>query len=182
MSWRPSGLWVVNVGGRALLCDSYLIAEWRNDPWKGFDLAEGYWSHVKGTQYRHGTRWGFDDKTRRWGDIEVTDAQAGRVIRGFVKQFPPPSVRVQRDALKDREGYSTRVLIAFSTRSGRTVWVDPEFLETVLHLIDGEPAEWRNDGFTKPLHALDERGRWLGAIMPVLVPEQRAVVMKKAAA
>ena len=164
-TWKPDRLHVVNVGGRALLTDGYILSEWRRDPWPGFDLPEGAWRRTKGGGYEQ-------RQARRAADAwpqeprPVSDAQARREVRTLVDIFLPPQTHMFRT--DENRMLDAMTLQAFSGTPCK-LWVDVARLNQLLWLIDGEPSEWRGSLPHQPLHAVDERGRMMGMIMPVLV-------------
>lgn len=171
MTWTPERLYVINVRGRAILSDHYIMGEWRRDPWPGFDLPEGVWARVKGREYDQATGHvnGYGQREKR-KPISLT--QGRWTINDCLRRvLPVPETVVVRDPAGDivDEWSGPKGLQAFDSGHHK-VFVAPRHLSDLVYLIDGEPAEWRNFTQTSPMHALDEKGKWLGAIMPVRRP------------
>jgi hypothetical protein len=162
VTWYPDRLFVANVAGRALISDHYIIGEWRRDPWKGFNLPEGAWTRTKGHQYEPTIYHGPNKKYRGQPAPEFVIA---RVLRDLLAKFPPPSTVLTTDGTRYRADYIADDVVRFDGTN--PVWVNRSFLASLVSLINGEPAEWRGGRESQPVHALDERGKWLGAIMPI---------------
>lgn len=170
-SWRPRELMIVNVRGRAILCDHFVCAEWRRDPWPGFDLSEGWWDRVGGTPYErhtqehpHGRGCGCPRQEAPFGPIRSA-------IRELLARNPVPAEAATEDRLVAVASTPDNDIAyrIFTLRNRERMLVDPYYLDALLTVIDGEPAEWRAESVERPLHAVDERGRWLGMVMPVRV-------------
>lgn len=177
--WRPDELIIVNIRGRAVISDRYLCATWRRDPWPGFSLAEGWYERVGGRTYRPvmEVREHTCGRKYRWQECgcvpeEPTLELWRKGISEWLRRHPVPmeaAKRVAETTVTAARNIDNGLLSLrrFDLADGSEMWVDVVLLEALVHLIDGKPAEWRAQDSHAALHALDERGRWLGALMPV---------------
>ena len=164
MSWYPDRLMVANIAGRALLSDSYIIGEWRRDPWEGFDIPEGAWRRVKRHEYEPAKYYG--PKPQLW-DKETPVSEVQRNFRDMLKKCPVPTNVVTSIGTAYKTADMDHPIVRFDGRGTGSIWISRSLLRSLICLIDGEPAEWRGSSPEKPIHALNERGKWLGTIMPV---------------
>jgi len=172
VTWDPHILYVANVKGRALLSDGFILAEWRQDPWKGFDPDEGIWRRVGRHHYEPRRIYG-DDGARAATYVDA---------RKSLRCLPPGPARHPRIAgvgvpvvpgqiVTKLCGWGQSPLPVVPFESGVfTTCVDRARLAHFVHLIDGDPTRWTCAGPEKPVDAWD-RARWLGGIMPMRVRE-----------
>jgi hypothetical protein len=160
-AWYPDRLMVANLYGRALISDTYIMGEWRGDPWKGFDMPEGAWVRTKWHEYEPSL-----NKTQ-------SVAWTRRMFSGVMPKRPPRrTFELSRTSITmpaPRDVWE-RQLELFDGGT-EPLWVSRALCQHLIRIIDGPPAAWRGDGEKNPIYALDEKGHELGAIMPVIVPK-----------
>lgn len=150
----PRRLFIANLAGRALICDAYLIAEWRADPWKGFDLPEGAW------------------ELKRGGTHQYDESPPGIDVRGILRSFDgsradvkgPATTDVRRTDIRKVSSYDQKTPMLRLRGSGFLMQVDESRLDALVRIIGGEPESWRTSDEHDRLHAYDG-DHWLGTLM-----------------
>ena len=157
MRWFPKRVLVGKVDGRILIGDSYVLGEWRRDPWPGFDLEEGEWELTRANTHRY----------ERTANLWLTRARLGTMPPKYVQRT---HVEVCPDKIEEGVGPQRSMRLQWFSNEAKDVgvWLGVEPVANLCHLLDGEPDQWRaiEPAALEPIHALID-GKWAGAIMPV---------------
>lgn len=161
----PDRMIVGNVRGGALLTDTYLVAEWRVDPWKGFDLPEGFWNRTRRHEFEP-----YESRNGKAPSQMLRTIMPANRNGAYYRWTPTSEVRVERCAEEDVRQYfgeGRKTMVPFVSK-GLVTHISPDLLGHLVRIIGGEPTHWTTMSKTAPLDAWDGR-HWLGAVMPMLV-------------
>jgi hypothetical protein len=151
MKYYPRHVYFADVDERALFSDGYFLAEWRCDPWSGFDLDEGVWRRVRYHNYEQIAS--VDWARQSLGEVARDDQYFGRDL-----------IEMRRAGTAEPATSMPMTSFVGRRREGRELLFDDSTLTMFVKVIGGEPERWRSNVVSRAMLAYDG-DHWLGTVM-----------------